>query len=169
MDSGRCRIGKVGDAWVLASETCALGFDPREIRARRRAGRNRHHRQERLDAASRPFRSRSAARFAFSNTFILRGRTARLPIATFTKCAWRWAAQLARENPIEADMVVPVPDSGNCAALGYSLESGIPLRDGVRAQPLRRAQLSAAVAADSRFQRAREVESDWRTGARTSA
>ena len=34
--------------------------------------------------------------------------------------------QLARENPLEADLVVPVPDSGNCAALGYSLESGIP-------------------------------------------
>jgi amidophosphoribosyltransferase len=34
--------------------------------------------------------------------------------------------QLAREHPIEADIVVPVPDSGNCAALGYSMESGIP-------------------------------------------
>lgn len=34
--------------------------------------------------------------------------------------------QLARENKIEADIVVPVPDSGNCAALGFSLESGIP-------------------------------------------
>jgi amidophosphoribosyltransferase len=34
--------------------------------------------------------------------------------------------QLAREFPIAADLVVPVPDSGNCAALGYSLESRIP-------------------------------------------
>ena len=34
--------------------------------------------------------------------------------------------QLAREHPIKADVIVPVPDSGNCAALGYSLESGIP-------------------------------------------
>ena len=34
--------------------------------------------------------------------------------------------QLAKEHPIEADMVVPVPDSGNYAALGYSLESKIP-------------------------------------------
>jgi len=34
--------------------------------------------------------------------------------------------ELAREFPIKADIVVPVPDSGNCAALGYSLESGIP-------------------------------------------
>ena len=34
--------------------------------------------------------------------------------------------QLAREHPIAADIVVPVPDSGNCAALGYSLESNVP-------------------------------------------
>jgi amidophosphoribosyltransferase len=34
--------------------------------------------------------------------------------------------ELAREFPIDADVVVPVPDSGNCAALGYSLESEIP-------------------------------------------
>ena len=34
--------------------------------------------------------------------------------------------ELAREYPIEADMVVPIPDSGNCAALGYAQESGIP-------------------------------------------
>ncbi|MDE3066427.1 MAG: amidophosphoribosyltransferase [Verrucomicrobiota bacterium] len=34
--------------------------------------------------------------------------------------------QLAREHPVNADLVVPVPDSGVCAALGYSEESGIP-------------------------------------------
>jgi amidophosphoribosyltransferase len=34
--------------------------------------------------------------------------------------------QLAREHPVEADLVIPVPDSGNQAALGYSDESGIP-------------------------------------------
>ena len=34
--------------------------------------------------------------------------------------------QLARENKIDADLVIPVPDSGNSAALGYAMESGIP-------------------------------------------
>jgi amidophosphoribosyltransferase len=37
---------------------------------------------------------------------------------------------LAKESPVEADIVVPVPDSGNSAALGYSEESGIPLEFG---------------------------------------
>jgi len=35
---------------------------------------------------------------------------------------------LAREAPADADIVVPVPDSGNAAALGYSAESGLPYR-----------------------------------------
>jgi amidophosphoribosyltransferase len=38
---------------------------------------------------------------------------------------------LAREHPVAADMVVPIPDSGVPAAIGYSLESGIPFRMGL--------------------------------------
>ena len=43
----------------------------------------------------------------------------------------RMGMELAREHPIEADIVVPVPDSGIPAALGYSAESGIPFREGM--------------------------------------
>jgi amidophosphoribosyltransferase len=39
--------------------------------------------------------------------------------------------QLAREAPVEADIVVPVPDSGVTAAVGYAAESGIPFRHGL--------------------------------------
>ena len=39
--------------------------------------------------------------------------------------------QLAREHPVDADIVIPVPDSGNSAALGFSLESGIPFEFGM--------------------------------------
>jgi amidophosphoribosyltransferase len=39
--------------------------------------------------------------------------------------------QLAREAPVEADIVVPVPDSGVTAAMGYAAESGIPFRFGL--------------------------------------
>jgi adenine/guanine phosphoribosyltransferase-like PRPP-binding protein len=38
---------------------------------------------------------------------------------------------LAREQPVDADVIVPVPDSGVCAAMGYAEESGIPLRMGL--------------------------------------
>ena len=43
----------------------------------------------------------------------------------------RMGAHLAQEHPVEADFVVPVPDSGIPAALGYSQESGIPFREGM--------------------------------------
>jgi amidophosphoribosyltransferase len=43
----------------------------------------------------------------------------------------KMGAQLAKEHPVEADIVVPVPDSGIPAALGYSVESGIPYREGM--------------------------------------
>ncbi len=39
--------------------------------------------------------------------------------------------QLAKESPVEADLVVPVPDSGVTAAVGYAAESGIPFRFGL--------------------------------------
>jgi amidophosphoribosyltransferase len=43
----------------------------------------------------------------------------------------RMGAALARQAPVEADIVVPVPDSGNISALGYSEESGIPFEMGL--------------------------------------
>lgn len=43
----------------------------------------------------------------------------------------RMGANLAKEHPVEADIVVPVPDSGIPAALGFSQETGIPYREGM--------------------------------------
>jgi len=39
--------------------------------------------------------------------------------------------QLARESPVEADVVVPIPDSGVCAAVGFAEASGLPMRMGL--------------------------------------
>src|SRR6185369_11133728 len=43
----------------------------------------------------------------------------------------RMGRQLAREAPADADIVVPVPDSAIPAAIGYSLESGLPFTEGL--------------------------------------
>jgi len=43
----------------------------------------------------------------------------------------RIGAELAREAAVDADIVVPVPDSGNPAAMGYAVESGIPFELGI--------------------------------------
>ena len=46
------------------------------------------------------------------------------------KVRTRLGRALAKEHPGKADIVIPVPDSGNAAALGYTMESGIPLQLG---------------------------------------
>jgi amidophosphoribosyltransferase len=43
----------------------------------------------------------------------------------------RMGRELAREQPVDADMVIPLPDSGTPAAIGYAEESGIPFREGL--------------------------------------
>jgi len=43
----------------------------------------------------------------------------------------KFGRQLAREHPVQADVVIPIPDSGTAAAIGYSLESGIPFDMGL--------------------------------------
>ena len=43
----------------------------------------------------------------------------------------RMGRQLAREAHVDADIVIPIPDSGRSAALGYSKESGIPFEEGI--------------------------------------
>ncbi len=53
--------------------------------------------------------------------------------------------ELARESPVKADLVVPVPDSGVPGAIGYSEASGIPFELGIIRKPLRRPHLHRAV------------------------
>jgi amidophosphoribosyltransferase len=118
-------LGKVGDAWVLSSETCAFDLihakfvrdiEPGEIVIINKDGvRSIQAFPEQKERAFCIFEyvyfARPDSNIAGKNVYKVRVEMGR---------------QLAREFPIEADVVVPVPDSGNCAALGYALESGLP-------------------------------------------
>src|SRR5436190_3778655 len=123
-------IGRVEDAWVLASETCALDLihakfvrdvEPGEIvvfdKETNKLGAPRSIQAFPLQER-RAFCIFEYVYFARPDSTIANRSVYRVRVEL--------GRQLARENPIEADIVVPVPDSGNCAALGYSLESGIP-------------------------------------------
>lgn len=118
-------LGKLGDAWVLASETCAFDLiqaefvrevEPGEIVIINDQG--VHSIQAFPEQRSRAFCIFEYVYFARPDS-IISGRTV-------YGVRVGMGRQLAKEFPIDADIVVPVPDSGNCAALGYSLESGIP-------------------------------------------
>ena len=118
-------IGKVGDAWVLASETCAFDLiqadfvrdvEPGEIVILDKNGIR--------SIKAFPEESRRAL-CIFEYVYFARPDS-RISDRSVYQVRVDMGRELAREYPIEADIVVPVPDSGNCAALGYSLESGIP-------------------------------------------
>jgi amidophosphoribosyltransferase len=118
-------IGKVGDAWVLASETCAFDLIhakfvrevlPGEIVIITKDGMRSV--QAFPDHQRRAFCIFEYVYFARPDSTI-GGRSV-------YEVRVEMGRQLAREHPVEADIVVPVPDSGIYAAKGYSRESGIP-------------------------------------------
>jgi amidophosphoribosyltransferase len=118
-------LGKLNDAWVLASETCALDLIhakfirdllPGEILVINKDGLHSH--QAFPEQERRAFCIFEYVYFARPDSTIANRNVYKVRV--------EMGRQLAREFPVAADVVVPVPDSGNCAALGYSLESGIP-------------------------------------------
>lgn len=117
-------LGRLDGAWVAASETCALDLigasherdlEPGEVVVIRR-GRIR---------SLRPFRAEPETFCIFEHIYFARpdsnlnGQT----VYGFRKELGR---VLAREHPVAADVVVPVLDSGNTAAMGFAEEAGIP-------------------------------------------
>lgn len=117
-------IGKVGEAWVLASETCAFDLihaefvrdvEPGEIVVMDKDGLR----------SIQAFPEQERRAFCIFEYIYFARPDSNLANRNVYRVRVEMGRQLARENPIEADVVVPVPDSGNCAALGYALESGI--------------------------------------------
>jgi len=124
------RIGNEGTGgWVLASETCALDIvgaefvrdvDPGEIVVINDKGVH----------SVKPF-SAEAGRFCvFEYIYFARPDSVMegLPVYDARK---RIGEELARESAIAADVIVPVPDSGVPAAMGYAAESGLPFELGI--------------------------------------
>jgi amidophosphoribosyltransferase len=118
-------IGKVGDAWVLASETCAFDLINAKFVRDVEPGEIVIITEEGLSSIQAfPLQERRA--FCIFEYVYFARPDSTINNRNVYKVRVEMGRQLAREFPIEADIVVPVPDSGNCAALGYSLESDIP-------------------------------------------
>lgn len=123
-------MGKLGDATVFASETVALDVtgatfvrqvDPGEFVEVEVDGTIRTH---------RPFGNHAPRPCIFEHVYFSR------PDSIFNRRSVyqsrkQIGVELAKEAPVEADFVVPVPDSGVPAAIGYSQESGIPFELGI--------------------------------------
>ena len=117
-------IGKLNDAAIIASETCALDLvraeyvrevEPGEIVVIDDDGIRSLH----------PFPAMPAKRCIFEYVYFARPDSFLYSRNVYQVRKMQGRA-LARECPVEADIVVPVPDSGNAAALGFSEQSGLP-------------------------------------------
>ncbi len=123
-------LGKVGDGWALASETCALDIIGAEFVREIEPG-------EMVVISSKdgvqsffPFRPKKSRFCIFEHVYFSRPDSI-LGGRSVYETRSQIGVELAREAPVEADLVCPVPDSGTPAAIGYSQESGIPYGMGI--------------------------------------
>ncbi|MHB1605590.1 MAG: amidophosphoribosyltransferase [Leptospirales bacterium] len=122
-------LGQIGEAYVLASETCAFDLigatfirdvEPGEMVILSKDGLESH----------RLFPRKEDAPCIFELVYFARpdSQVFGIPVYISRK---QLGNRLAHLHPVEADLVVPVPDSGVAPALGYSEASGIPLDMGL--------------------------------------
>ncbi len=122
-------LGKIGDGWALASETCALDIIGAEFLREIEPG-EMVVVTEKGVASHFPFRP-AASRFCiFEHVYFSRPDSI-LGGRSVYETRENIGRELAKEAPVEADLVCPVPDSGTPAAIGYSLQSGIPYAMGI--------------------------------------
>src|SRR5712671_2938346 len=118
-------LGRIGDGWVLASETCALDLIHAKFVRDIQPGEIVVINQDGLKSIQAFPEHERRAFCIFEYVYFARPDST-IANRNVYKVRVEMGRQLAREHPIAADIVVPVPDSGNCAALGYSEESNIP-------------------------------------------
>ena len=149
-------LGRLGDAWVVCSETCALDLigatyvrdvEPGEVLVISAEGMR----------SIKPFPPAPLAHCIFEHVYFARpdsyvfGRSVNEVRNEFGRV-------LARETGVAADVIVPIPDSGVCAAIGYAEAAGIPMRMGlIRNHYVGRTFIEPQV--DPSFRRQGEAES----------
>jgi amidophosphoribosyltransferase len=121
-------IGKLGDGYIVASETCALDMVQAEYVRDVEPGETVIIDKTGLTSVKSPV-IKNHAFCIFENIYF-----ARPDSNIFTKSVYltrkNLGRALAKEHPVDADIVMPIPDSGTYAALGYAEESKIPLEIG---------------------------------------
>jgi len=122
-------LGRLGDTWIFSSETCALDIIGAEFVREVEPGEMVIVNAEGV-ASHRPFEPERARFCVFEHVYFSRPDSVIGGLSVY-EARRRIGAELAREAPVAADMVCPIPDSGTPAAIGYSQESGIPLAMGI--------------------------------------
>ena len=122
-------LGRLGEAWVICSETCAMDLigatyerdvEPGEIVIVSASG----------VRSLKPLPAAPRAQCIFEHVYFARPDSYVFG-ESVNEIRTEFGRRLARESGVDADVVVPIPDSGVCAAIGYSEASNIPMRMGL--------------------------------------
>src|SRR4029077_15425046 len=122
-------LGRLGDAYVVCSETCAMDLigatsardaEPREVLIISADG----------VRSIKAFPPAPLAHCIFEHVYFARPDSYVFG-ESVNEIRTNLGRLLAIETPVEGDVVVPIPDSGVCAAIGYAEEAGIPMRMGL--------------------------------------
>lgn len=122
-------IGRLGDAYILASESCALDIVGAEFVRDVAPGEIVVIDKNGLTSLQ-PRKQRELAGCAFEYIYFARPDS-NIDGINVTEARREMGRMLARENKVDADVVISVPDSGTAAALGYAQESGLPFEEGL--------------------------------------
>ena len=117
-------LGKLDGAYVLASESCALDLIHAKFIREVEPGEVLIISEDGL-RSEWPFRDEQQAFCMFEYVYFARPDSI-IGGVNVAKVRTEMGRELARRYPVDADIVVPVPDSGNYAALGFAQELGIP-------------------------------------------
>ncbi len=122
-------LGQLGDGWVLSSETCALDIIGADFVREIEPGEMVVITGDGVESYF-PF-NREESRFCIFEKVYFSRPDSILGGQSVYETRRQIGVELAKETPVEADLVCPVPDSGTPAAIGYSQESGIPYAMGI--------------------------------------
>ena len=122
-------LGQIGEGWVLSSETCALDIIGAKFVRDVNPGEMVVITEKGVES-SYPFRPQRPRFCIFEHVYFSRPDSV-LGGQSVYETRRQIGVELAREAPVDADLVCPVPDSGTPAAIGYSQESGIPYAMGI--------------------------------------
>ena len=122
-------LGKIGDGYALSSETCALDIIGAEFVREIEPG-EMVVIENGTVTSSHPFAPAKGRFCIFEHVYFSRPDSI-LGGRSVYETRRQIGVELAREAPVEADLVCPVPDSGTPAAIGYAAESGIPFGMGI--------------------------------------
>jgi amidophosphoribosyltransferase len=122
-------LGRLGDVWCVASESCAFDIIGAKLVRDVNPGELVSLTAEGLESRQ-VVPTRNPAFCVFEHIYFSRPDS-RLEGRVVQQSRGRMGEILAREAPVDADLVISVPDSGNPAANGFARESGIPQDDGL--------------------------------------